>query len=88
MLVSDAQREVRTVYVGGFWGQLVSGAIWLTSAALGTWATPRAAIIAIVAGGFFIFSLIVKLVARLWPSGKRLYALSFLSTFEPQRLIL
>jgi len=64
MLVSDAQREVRTVYVGGFWGQLVSGAIWLTSAALGTWATPRAAIIAIVAGGFFIFPL-TQLMLRL-----------------------
>jgi hypothetical protein len=55
MQVQDAQREVRTVFAGGFWGQLVSSAIWLASAALGTWGTPRAAILLIVAGGFFIF---------------------------------
>ena len=39
MDVQDAQREVRSVYVGGFWGQLVSPVIWLVSAALGTWVT-------------------------------------------------
>jgi hypothetical protein len=55
MLVQDAQREVRTVFIGGFWGQLVSSAIWLASAALGYWVTPRAAIFTIVVGGFFIF---------------------------------
>src|ERR1700722_1028364 len=64
MLVQDAQRDVRTVFVGGFWGQLVSSAVWLASAALGSWATPRAAIIAAVAGGFFIFP-ITKLFLRL-----------------------
>jgi hypothetical protein len=57
MLVEDAQREVRTVFIGGFWGQLVSSAIWLASAALGTWVTPRAAILTAVVGGFFIFPL-------------------------------
>jgi hypothetical protein len=51
MLVKDAQKEVRTVYVGGFWGQMV----WLASAALGTWVTPRSAIIELVFCGFFIF---------------------------------
>jgi hypothetical protein len=55
MLVQDAQREVRTVFIGGFWGQLVSSAIWLASAALGFWVTPRAAIFTLVVGGFFIF---------------------------------
>ncbi len=55
MLVQDAQREVRTVFIGGFWGQLVSSAIWLASAALGFWVTPRAAILTLVACGFFIF---------------------------------
>jgi hypothetical protein len=29
---------VRSVYIGGFWGQLVSSVIWLVSAMLGTWA--------------------------------------------------
>jgi hypothetical protein len=64
MLVQDAQREVRTVFVGGFWGQLVSSAIWLSSAALGVWVTPRAAIFAIVLGGCFIFP-ITQLLLRL-----------------------
>ena len=62
MLVQDAQREVRTVFVGGFWGQLVSSAVWLASAALGTWATPRAAILAAVFGGFFIFPITLLLL--------------------------
>ena len=55
MLVSEAQEEVRSVFVGGFWGQLVSSVLWLTSAALGTWVSPKAAIIELVFGGFFIF---------------------------------
>lgn len=64
MLVQDAQREVRTVFVGGFWGQLVSSTIWLASAALGFWATPRAAIFTLVIGGFFIFP-VTQLLLRL-----------------------
>jgi putative transposase len=36
MDIQDAQREVRSVYIGGFWGQLVSSVIWLVSATLGT----------------------------------------------------
>jgi hypothetical protein len=55
MLVEDAQRHVRTSFIGGFWGQLVSSSIWLASAALATWSTPRAAISTLVIGGFFIF---------------------------------
>jgi hypothetical protein len=57
MDVQDAQREVRTVFVGGFWGQLVSSAIWLASAALAVWVSPRAAIITLVVGGFSSFQL-------------------------------
>src|SRR6266566_2432408 len=55
MDIQDAQREVRSVYVGGFWGQLVASVIWMMSAALGTWVTPKASILTIVIGGFFIF---------------------------------
>ncbi len=55
MQVADAQREVRTVFVGGFWGQMVSAAIWLGSAALASWVSPKAGIIAAVVAGFFIF---------------------------------
>jgi len=62
--VSDAQREVRTVFVGGFWGQLVSAVLWLVSAALSTWVSPRAGITQIVLGGFLIFPL-TQLLLRL-----------------------
>ncbi len=68
MDIYDAQREVRSVYIGGFWGQLVSSVIWLVSAALGTWVTPKASILAIVIGGFFIFPL-TQMLLRL--SGRR-----------------
>jgi hypothetical protein len=57
MLVRDAQSEVRTVFVGGFWGQLVASTIWLVSSGVGVWVSPRAAIITVVVGGFFIFPL-------------------------------
>jgi len=64
MHVEDAQREVRTVFVGGFWGQLVSSAIWLTSAAVATWISPRAGILVAIIAGFFIFPL-TQLMLRL-----------------------
>ncbi len=57
MQVADAQREIRQAYVGGFMGQLVSGLLWLASAALATWGSPRSAIILLVLGGCFIFPL-------------------------------
>ena len=57
MHVADAQREVRHVFRGGFMGQLVSGLLWLGSAAAANWATPRSAIGLLVVGGFFIFPL-------------------------------
>jgi len=64
MHIEDAQRDVRTVFMGGFAGQLVSGVIWGVSAALGTWHSPRAAILMLAVGGMFIFPL-TQLVLRL-----------------------
>jgi hypothetical protein len=55
--ISDGQWDVRSVFLGGFAGQLVSGVVWLLSAVLATWHSPKSAIIALVAGGFFIFPL-------------------------------
>lgn len=70
MDISDAQRDVRTVFLGGFAGQLVSSAVWFLSAALATWHSPRTAIEALVFGGMFIFPL-TQLLLRLMggPSG-------------------
>ncbi len=57
MKIVDAQREMRTRYVGGYYGQLVSGLLWLLSAGLAVWVGPRAAISSLVLGGFLIFPL-------------------------------
>ena len=62
MDIGDAQREMRTRFAGGFYGQLVSGALWLVSAGLAAWSTPRAAITILVVGGFFIFPVTELLV--------------------------
>ena len=64
MTVADAQREARTVFLGGSVGQVVSGAIWLVSAGLGTWVGTREGILALVVGGMFIYPL-TQLVLRL-----------------------
>jgi hypothetical protein len=64
MQVSDAQREIRTVYRGGLPGQCVSGALWLASAAAASWASHALAMIVLIVGGVFIFPL-TQLLLRL-----------------------
>jgi hypothetical protein len=55
--ISEAQQEVRTVYLGAFSGLIVTGVIWLLSAAAGTWMSSGIAIWALVLGGTFIYPL-------------------------------
>lgn len=62
MEIREAQKEMRTRFVGGFYGQLVSGLLWLISAGLAAWSSPRAAITMLVVGGIFIFPLTEVLV--------------------------
>jgi hypothetical protein len=57
MILSEAQREMRAVYLGGAVGQLVTGLIWLLSAALSTWVGQSQGILALFFGGIFIFPL-------------------------------
>jgi hypothetical protein len=64
MRIADAQEEMRARFRGGFYGQLVSGVLWLVSAGLAVWSSPRAAIVTLVAGGLFIFPL-TELLVRL-----------------------
>ena len=64
MDIGEAQLEMRTRFVGGFYGQLVSGVLWVASAILATWNSPRAAITTLVVGGFFIFP-VTELLMRL-----------------------
>jgi hypothetical protein len=43
MLIADAQRDSRTVYLGGFVGQLASSIVWFASAAVATFVAPWSA---------------------------------------------
>jgi hypothetical protein len=64
MNIQNAQRELRTTFLGGFAGQLVSGILWLVSAALSTWASQKSGMVFIFLGGIFIFPL-TKLILHL-----------------------
>lgn len=64
MTIEEGQREVRTVYLGGAVGGVVSGTLWLLAAALGTWGERRLAILTLVLGGALIFP-VLQLVLRL-----------------------
>ncbi|NJC97209.1 MAG: hypothetical protein C3F07_04860 [Anaerolineales bacterium] len=57
MKIIDAQKEVRTVYLGAFSGLIVTSIIWFVSAALGTRVSKGLAVWALVLGGTFIFPL-------------------------------
>ena len=55
MTIEEAQRESRTVFMGGLVGQLVSGVLWLLSVAIGTWVSPGRGIAVLCLGGVLIF---------------------------------
>ena len=55
MQVAEAQRELRTVYLGSYVGELVSAALWVISTLLAMVVSPRAGIYALVFGGALIF---------------------------------
>jgi hypothetical protein len=57
MLVSDAQREVRTVFLGGSIGQFVSAMIWFISAAVATFVDPAKGFWTLAISGAAIFPL-------------------------------
>jgi hypothetical protein len=57
MLIADAQRDVRTVYLGGFVGQLVSSIVWFASAAVAAFDDPVVGFWTLAIGGVTIFPL-------------------------------
>jgi hypothetical protein len=71
MNILDAQRELRSHYSGGFYGQAVSGLIWLVSAVLALWGGPKTAITFVLVGGFFIFPITLLLV-RITGTGSKI----------------
>jgi len=64
MDIRDAQHEIRSGTVGGFWGQLLYSILYFLSAAVGTWVTPKASILTAIIGGFLVFPL-MQLMLRL-----------------------
>lgn len=64
MDIQQAQRDVRTTYLGGFAGQLVSGILWIASAAAATWISARTGILVLILAGMLIFPL-TQLTLRL-----------------------
>lgn len=70
MIITDAQREMRTAFLGGFAGQLVSGLIWLIAAALSTWLLPTAGMAALFFGSMGIFPLTQLVIRLMGRSGK------------------
>ncbi|HTV09521.1 MAG TPA: hypothetical protein VMD97_10800 [Candidatus Aquilonibacter sp.] len=63
MEITQAQRDVRETFLGGFAGQLVSAVLWALSAAACTWRSLHLGELVLVLGGFFIFP-ITQLVLR------------------------
>lgn len=57
MKIEDSQREMRSVFLGGFAGQLISGLIWLIAAAASSWLQPQLGMAALFFGSMFIFPL-------------------------------
>ena len=70
MNILDAQREMRSAFLGGFAGQLVSGVIWLVAAALATWFSPGMGMAALFFGSMGIFPLAQGFVRLLGRPGK------------------
>lgn len=51
----ENQREMRTAFLGGFAGQLVSGLIWLGAAGVSSFATPQTGMVVLFFGSMLIF---------------------------------
>src|SRR5438270_6110858 len=64
MEVSEAQREMREVYLNAGPGQAVAAGVWLASAACATWGSFQSAVLTLVVSGVFIFPL-TKLILLL-----------------------
>ncbi len=67
MKIQDCQFEMRSAFLGGFGGQLVSGIIWLVAAAISVWVSSGVGMAVLFFGSMLIFpltQLTVKLLGR------------------------
>lgn len=71
MYIHEAQKELRTAFLGGFVGQMLSGLIWALSAAISAWASPRAGMMALFVVSAMLFPL-TQLTLRLMGRPARL----------------
>ena len=86
MSIAEAQRDVRRLYAGGFYGQLVSAMVWLSAAAVATWFSIESAVAVLFAGGALIFPLtwaVIRLTGRpaSLPAGHPMAALAMQIAF-------
>ena len=86
MSIAKAQADVRRLYRGGFYGQLVSAVVWLSSAAVAQWVSTAAAVLVLFLGGTLIFPLTwltIRLTGRpaSLPSGHPMAALAMQIAF-------
>jgi uncharacterized protein DUF7010 len=86
MEITQAQKDVRDTFVGGFAGQLVAAVLWGISAAACTWHSLRLGGIILVLGGFLIFPVTQVLLrimghAHALPTGHPMNALGIQVAF-------
>ncbi len=86
MTTAEAQGDVRRLYRGGFYGQLVSAAVWLSAAAVCQWVSTVGAIAVLFLGGTLIFPLtwlLIRLAGRpaSLPAGHPMAALAMQIAF-------
>jgi hypothetical protein len=62
--LSNAQKEMRSAFLGGFAGQLVAGSIWVASAAISVFSKPEHGMLFLFLGCMAIFPL-TQLVLRI-----------------------
>lgn len=65
-----AQRDMRTAYLDGAPGVLVSGLVWAAAGCVATWTAPERAVWAVFIGGVFIHPVAVLLARLLGRSGR------------------
>lgn len=70
MKLNDCQREMRSAFLGGFAGQLISGLIWLVGSIISLWIMPRYEMAALFFGCMLIFPLTQILVRLMGRTGK------------------
>ena len=84
--LAATQRDMRTGYLGGAPGVLVSGSVWAVAACVAAWLSPQRAVWALFVGGMFIHPIAVLCTRLLGAPGRHtpgnpLGALAMATTF-------